>query len=79
MCKIHRIHCSINALKNSINKITGFIAIFKKLENATVNVSFLSGIVTAARFTKRLITCLSHKPYLTTHLCPNTCLILKIF
>ena len=40
MCKIHRIHCSINTLKNSINKITEFIVISRKLENATVCVSF---------------------------------------
>ena len=31
MCKIHRIHCSIKTLKNSINKITEFIVIFKKI------------------------------------------------
>ena len=31
-----------------------------------------------ARFTERLITCLSPKTYLTTHLRPKTCLILKI-
>ena len=44
MSKIHRIHYSINTLKNSINKITEFIVVFKKLENATVCVSFLSVI-----------------------------------
>ena len=31
-----------------------------------------------ARFTERLITYLSLKTYLTTHLRPKTCLILKI-
>ena len=31
-----------------------------------------------ARFTERLITYLSPKTYLTTHLRPKTCLILKI-
>ena len=31
MCKNHRIHCSINTLKNSINRITEFIVVFKKI------------------------------------------------
>ena len=43
MCKIHRIHYSIKTLKNSLNKITEFIAISRKLENATVCVSFFVG------------------------------------
>ena len=33
---------------------------------------------TVARFTERFITYLSPKSYLTTHLRPKTCLILKI-
>ena len=35
-------------------------------------------IATVARFTERLITYLSPKTYLTTHLRPKPCLILKI-
>ena len=31
MCKIHRLHCSINILKNSIDKITELTVIFKKI------------------------------------------------
>ena len=31
MCKIHRIHYSINTLKNSVNKITECIVIVKKI------------------------------------------------
>ena len=31
MCKIHRIHYSINTLKNSVNKITECSFIFKKI------------------------------------------------
>ena len=51
MCKIQIILCSINTLKNSINKITEFIVIFKKIENATVCVSFLSGIYGSSVYT----------------------------
>ena len=31
MCKIHRIHYSINTLKNSVNEITECIVILKKI------------------------------------------------
>ena len=45
MCKIHRIHYSINKLKNSVNKITECIVIFKKIGKCNcMRFFFLSGI-----------------------------------
>ena len=40
MCKIHRIHHSINTLKISINRITESIVVFKSIGNVTACVSF---------------------------------------
>ena len=45
MCKIHRIHYSINTLNNCVNKITECIVITRKSENATVCVSFFVGYI----------------------------------
>ena len=40
MCKIHRIHCLINTLKISINRITESIVVVKSISNVTACFSF---------------------------------------
>ena len=45
MCKIHRIHYSINTQKNSVNKITECIVIFKKIGKCNCMRFFFVGYI----------------------------------
>ena len=55
--------------------LSGFMFFVRFLQFNNILCSFK---ISVARFTERLITYLSPKTYLTTHLHPKTCLILKI-
>ena len=54
MCKIHRIHCSINTLKISINiKKLNLLLFFKNKGNVAVCISFLLRINSKTRLLKQ--------------------------